>query len=81
MLAAILSAFASAFASLRGGDSAAVLARWRALAPSATGAQVRYETAGATREGITAGMADDGALLVRSGSDMQRIIAGEILWL
>ena len=81
LLAAILSAFGSAFASLRGGDSTAVLARWRVLAPSATGAQVRYEAAGATREGVTAGMADDGALLVRSGSDMQRIIAGEILWL
>lgn len=81
LLAAMLSAFGSAFVSLRNGDSTAVLARWRAIAPSASGAQVRYEAAGATREGITAGMADDGALLIRSGSDVQRIIAGEIVWL
>ena len=81
LLAAILSAFASAFASLRGGDSAAVLARWRALAPSASGVQVRYEAGGVTRDGITAGMADDGALLVRSGSRVERIIAGEVVWL
>jgi BirA family transcriptional regulator, biotin operon repressor / biotin---[acetyl-CoA-carboxylase] ligase len=81
LLAAILSAFGSAFGSLRGGDSESVLARWRVLAPSASGAHVRYEAAGATREGITAGMADDGALLVRSGSDVQRVLAGEIVWL
>jgi BirA family biotin operon repressor/biotin-[acetyl-CoA-carboxylase] ligase len=81
LLAAILVAFASLFGFLRSGDSAAVLARWRALAPSASGAQVRYETAGATREGVTAGMAEDGALLVRGAGGVERIIAGEVVWL
>ncbi len=81
LLAAILVAFASAFGALRRGDSGTVLARWSALAPSASGAPIRFEVAGGTREGITAGVADDGALLVRSGNDVQRVIAGEIVWL
>jgi BirA family biotin operon repressor/biotin-[acetyl-CoA-carboxylase] ligase len=81
LLAAILGALASACDALRRGDTASVLARWGALAPSASGAPVRYEVAGGTREGVTAGVADDGALLVRSGSDVQRVIAGEIVWL
>jgi hypothetical protein len=30
--------------------------------------------------GVTAGIDDDGALLVRVGEGVQRIVAGEVIW-
>ena len=41
--------------------------------------RVRHARAGAPR-GIAAGIADDGALLVRVGNRVERVIAGEVVW-
>lgn len=53
-----------------------ILQAWRAAAPSATGTRVEWDG----RAGITAGIDDSGALLVKTGSGIDRIIAGELNW-
>lgn len=80
LLAGILEAFARVYAELGRGNRRAVLDRWRALAPSAAGTRVEWEAEGERRRGVTAGIADDGALLVTSGSGTERILSGEVIW-
>jgi BirA family biotin operon repressor/biotin-[acetyl-CoA-carboxylase] ligase len=65
---------------LREGRVGDVLARWRALAPSSVGARVEWLTADGSRRGVTAGLDRDGALLVRAGDHVERVVAGEIRW-
>lgn len=60
----------------------ALLARWLALSPSATGARIEWDGPGATRRsGVTVGLAADGALLVRSGGAIERIVSAEVRWI
>ncbi len=81
LLAECLAAFAERGAELRKGDADAILRRWRALAPSSTGATVEWTTPAGTCSGITCGIDGDGALLVQTGSRVERILAGEVRWL
>jgi BirA family transcriptional regulator, biotin operon repressor / biotin---[acetyl-CoA-carboxylase] ligase len=62
------------------GASQPLVERWRALAPSARGAWVEWDTPHGPAAGTTAGIADDGALLVRTGEGTERIISGELRW-
>lgn len=80
VLAETLAALAERLAQLTRGGGAAVLARWRELAPSARGVQVRWDTQKGERCGMTEGIDDTGALLVRSSGEMHRIVAGEVRW-
>ena len=80
VLAEALASFAEYIARLSQGESEIVLTRWRELAPSAMGSKVEYEGASGRQAGITAGIADDGALLVRIGEHVERVIAGELVW-
>jgi BirA family transcriptional regulator, biotin operon repressor / biotin---[acetyl-CoA-carboxylase] ligase len=80
LLAGILETLAEHFRALAAGTPKPLLARWRELAPTACGAAVMYETADGRQRGVTAGIGDDGALLVRVGERTERVIAGEILW-
>jgi BirA family biotin operon repressor/biotin-[acetyl-CoA-carboxylase] ligase len=80
VLAETLAALAAAFAQLVTGEQAAVLARWRELAPTSRGAPVEWDANGETISGTSAGIADDGALLVRVGDRVERIISGELRW-
>lgn len=57
-----------------------VVARWRALAPGSRGAAVSWEAGGTRRHGVTAGVDDDGALLVACGGRTERIVGGEVRW-
>lgn len=59
----------------------AILDAWRALAPGAQGARVAWTTPAGERTGVTAGIDDRGALLVRCGAEIERIVAGELIWL
>ena len=54
--------------------------RWLDLAPSANGAAIEWDAGGVRRHGVTAGIAEDGALLVRTPDGMERIVAGEVRW-
>jgi BirA family transcriptional regulator, biotin operon repressor / biotin---[acetyl-CoA-carboxylase] ligase len=78
--AEVLAALADLLKPLSRGDATALLARWRALSPWTSGSAVECDTAGGRVNGIAAGIADDGALLVRVGGRIERIIAGEVLW-
>jgi BirA family biotin operon repressor/biotin-[acetyl-CoA-carboxylase] ligase len=80
VLAETLAALAALVERLAGGDSQPVLARWRQLAPSAYGAAVAWDTGAGTVTGTSAGIADDGALLVRVGDRVERVISGELRW-
>ena len=62
------------------GGSARLLERWRRLSPSASGARVSWDGPRARRDGRTAGIADDGALLVECGGRTERIVGGELRW-
>jgi BirA family biotin operon repressor/biotin-[acetyl-CoA-carboxylase] ligase len=60
---------------------AALLARWLTLAPSATGSRIEWDGPdGVTFEGVTAGLAPDGALLARTATGIDRILSGDIRW-
>jgi BirA family biotin operon repressor/biotin-[acetyl-CoA-carboxylase] ligase len=78
VLAETLAALNARFAQLARGESASVLSRWRALAPSAHGAFVTCQALAGTISGVAEGIDDAGALLVRADGQLHRIIAGEI---
>ena len=59
----------------------AILDAWRIRAPTATGARVTWTDASGVVSGSTAGIDDEGALLVLVGDRIQRIVAGEVTWL
>ncbi|HVL65948.1 MAG TPA: biotin--[acetyl-CoA-carboxylase] ligase [Vicinamibacterales bacterium] len=80
VLAECLAALAEHVAVVAAGESRRLLARWTALSPSAVGTRVEWEEAGGARAGRTAGIAEDGALLVRVGAATERIISGTLRW-
>lgn len=80
LLTAILESLAQHFSTLSRGETRNLLDRCRQLTPSAVGATVECETAGSRLQGVTAGIADDGALLVRTGGRTERIFSGEVIW-
>jgi len=53
-----------------------ILRAWREASPSAIGTRVEWDSG----HGLTAGIADDGALLVETASGIERFIAGELVW-
>jgi BirA family transcriptional regulator, biotin operon repressor / biotin---[acetyl-CoA-carboxylase] ligase len=80
VLAEVVAALSSELDSLERGDRSRLLTRWRRLAPSAVGTTVECDTSRGRAIGIAAGIADDGALLVRVGNQVERVIAGEVVW-
>jgi len=76
VFAETLCALARRYDDLLEGRFDAILDAWRALAPAAQGARV---TVG-EQTGITAGIDERGALLVRVGERIERIVAGEVVW-
>lgn len=75
VLAAVLAGLCDSLATLERtpGD---ILQAWRAASPSASGTRVEWDS----RSGTTAGIDDSGALLVRTSSGIERVIAGELTW-
>ena len=80
VLAETLAAFRMVFDRLAAGDRAHVLACWRELAPSSRGAVVEWTTPAGDLRGTSQGIDDDGALLVKVGARIERIISGELRW-
>ena len=81
VLAEILAALHEQVTDLAAGRKDVVLDRWRQLAPTAAGSRIEWTIGGATLRGITIGIDDSGALLVRVEGRIDRIIAGEVRWL
>ena len=80
VLAETLAAFAAIVEPLSRGAKQPLLDRWRRLAPSSAGSLVEWVTSAGPMAGTTAGIADDGALLVRVADRVERIISGELSW-
>ena len=58
----------------------AILDAWRARSPGSRGMRVSWETSGGTQSGVTMGVDEMGALLVRVGDRTERLVAGEVNW-
>jgi BirA family biotin operon repressor/biotin-[acetyl-CoA-carboxylase] ligase len=60
----------------------AILDAWRSRAPASHGARIAWTTPGGPKSGVTAGIDETGALLVRvGGSQIERLVAGEVNWI
>jgi len=80
VLVETLAALSSRYEDLLAGRFDAILDAWRVRAPDASGARVTWTTAMGERSGVTAGIDDRGALLVRDGERVERIVSGEVNW-
>jgi len=80
VLAEILAALAQRYRDLREGRGAAVIDGWRARAPSAVGTPIAWAGPDGPCQGVTAGIDDQGALLVRTSSGLERLVAGDVEW-
>jgi BirA family transcriptional regulator, biotin operon repressor / biotin---[acetyl-CoA-carboxylase] ligase len=81
VFAETLASLASRYDDLLAARFDAILDAWRTLAPGAHGARVAWTTPAGERSGVTAGIDERGALLVRCGDSVERIVAGELTWL
>jgi BirA family biotin operon repressor/biotin-[acetyl-CoA-carboxylase] ligase len=81
LLAETLAALSRRYEDLLAGRFDAILDAWRRLAPGASGARVSWTTPVGAASGVTAGVDDRGALLVRVDGRIERIVSGEVLWL
>lgn len=81
VLVETLATLAARLGELSAGTSQPLLARWRALSPSSSGAAISWDTPEGRASGTSAGIADDGALLARTANGIERIISGEVRWL
>jgi BirA family biotin operon repressor/biotin-[acetyl-CoA-carboxylase] ligase len=80
VFAAVLEHLADALRALDAGNAGDILRRWREASPLAVGATVRWVKDGVEEQGVTAGIDDSGALLVRTSTAVERVIAGELQW-
>src|SRR5436190_14667 len=81
VLVETLMALSRRYEDLLAGRFDAILDAWRARARLAIGARVEWTSGGETLSGHTAGIDDGGALLVRVGDRVERIVSGELTWL
>lgn len=81
LLAEVLAALNRAVAGITAAGPRDLLTRWAALAPSARGARIEWDAAGTSKSGVTAGIAQDGALLASTPDGVERIVAGEVRWI
>jgi BirA family biotin operon repressor/biotin-[acetyl-CoA-carboxylase] ligase len=81
LCAETLAALAARYRDLLDAQFDAILDAWRARAPGSRGAAVAWDAPGGARTGTTAGVDEMGALLVRRGDRVERIVAGEVRWI
>ncbi len=81
LLAETLASLSTRFEDLLAGRFDVILDDWRRRAPAGRGARVAWMTADGPQSGVTAGIDDDGALLVHVGERVERIVGGEVTWL
>lgn len=80
LLARLLAHVARACQAARHDDMSGWFDRWRGLSPSSHGSPVEWRAPDGIRRGTTAGLDDDGALLVDTDRGRERVLAGEVLW-
>lgn len=80
VFAEVLAAWSVRYQDLLDGRYARVVDRWRVRASGLIGRPVAWTDASGDHEGTTTGVDATGALLVDTGADVARIIAGPVLW-
>ena len=80
LLVETIAALARRYDDLIEGRFGAILEAWRARAPASRGASVSWTSVEGALSGTTAGVDDHGALLVRVGHRVERIVGGEVTW-
>ena len=78
VLVELLVALAARSAEIESGAVAGVIARWEALAPSSRGTNVEWSVGSVRHRGVTEGVDEDGALLVRVGTRLERLAGGDV---
>ena len=81
ILAETLAALARRYGDLQAGRFDAILTAWRALSPSVRWSLVEWDTPEGVVRGRTEDIDEDGALIVRVGRNVQRLMAGEVRWI
>jgi len=81
VLVETLVALSARYEDLLDGRFDVILDAWRTLSPSAAGRRVSWTTNAGHLSGVTAGIDDHGALLVRVDEGIERVVAGEVVWL
>lgn len=81
LLEELLVAVPQAYEELRRGNADDILRAWRSASPSAVGRAVEWHDAQGPRRGVTAGIDASGALLVKTHDGIERVLAGELLWM
>jgi BirA family biotin operon repressor/biotin-[acetyl-CoA-carboxylase] ligase len=80
VLVETLAALSRRYEDLLDGRFDAILDAWRRHAPAASGARVTWTTMEGAQSGVTAGIDDQGALLVQVGDRVERIVSGDVTW-
>ena len=78
LLVEMLAAFGARCGEVESGRVAALLRRWEALAPSSRGAAVEWSAGRVRRRGVTEGVDEHGALIVRVEGRRERLSGGEV---
>jgi BirA family biotin operon repressor/biotin-[acetyl-CoA-carboxylase] ligase len=80
LLVETLASLSTRYEDLLAGRFDVILDAWRRRAPAARGARVTWTTTDGPRSGVTAGIDEEGALLVHAGERIERIVGGEVIW-
>jgi BirA family biotin operon repressor/biotin-[acetyl-CoA-carboxylase] ligase len=80
LCAETIAAIAERYDDLLDAQFDAILDAWRRRAPRSRGATVSWDTSAGEQTGVTDGIDDSGALLVRAGTRVERIVSGEVRW-
>ena len=78
VLVEVLAALAARCGEIEAGRVAALLRRWEELAPSSRGAPVEWSEGPVRRRGVTEGVDEQGALIVRVEGRRERLSGGEV---
>jgi BirA family transcriptional regulator, biotin operon repressor / biotin---[acetyl-CoA-carboxylase] ligase len=81
ILEAVLITVPRIYDDLQRGKAGDILRAWRVASPSAVNRRVEWRGSDGTHRGVTAGVDESGALLVRTASGVERVLAGELAWM
>jgi BirA family transcriptional regulator, biotin operon repressor / biotin---[acetyl-CoA-carboxylase] ligase len=81
LLGACLAALASRYAQLTAGRSGEIVSAWRRRAGPMLHRSVEWDKDGTACRGVAENIDDGGALLVRTGDGIVRVMSGEVRWI
>jgi len=81
LCAETIAAVARRHQDLSNGRFDAILDAWRSRSPSSRHARVEWDTPAGRQSGVTDGIDNHGALLVRVGDRVERVVGGTLTWL